>query len=105
MSCNLQAWPVKTPAAVVRDFVLLNDLIGDSQAQPVSASFTAAPSGTGELQYTDVEVDARTVSVLLSEGVPGRVYTGTLELFLSDGTAVQRFLSIPIDLTDAVYPV
>lgn len=73
-------------------------------ATPESVSIASAPSGTIELQLSNLDVVRNLGTFTVSLGVPGRVYTVVANTLGDDGNTYEATMYLPMDTTLATDP-
>lgn len=101
-------WPNLEAPLEVRDFSYdaTADITFSGVVDPiVSVTFSANPSGSGEVVPTLVSQYANVVTAWLSGGVPGRVYKHQMVLTTASGRVIPVYIGQVCDPLLATFPV
>lgn len=97
-------WPMADPEDVLDYSVDWSAMMADVNDVVVSASLSISPWGSGELAASNLSLRDTVMTVWLTSGIAGRIYTLRCEAVTRDGRTFAQLVRLQIDPTLALCP-
>jgi len=90
-------WPATEPNCSLDYQLDIMAALVDNGSEVETVSASAAPSGTGELELSELIYENGIISICLSYGAPGRIYKIRFNVLCKDGLHFSFFVQLPIN--------